>query len=69
MERLPEGNRRAALDVLSEILPKNASIVNRVRAWKHLFIDLAQRPATRLNQSSAARMRIAPPQKRLSQSI
>jgi len=34
IERLPEGNRRAALDVLSEIRPKNASIVNRVRAMK-----------------------------------
>ena len=36
MERLPEGNRRAALDVLSEMRPKNASIRNRVRAWKQL---------------------------------
>ena len=44
MERLPEGNRRAALDVLSEIRPKNASIVNRVRAWKQLSTDLAQPP-------------------------
>ena len=69
MERLPEGNRRAALDVLSEIRPKNASIVNRVRAWKQLSIDLAQRIATQLNQPSADRMRIAHPQKRLSQSI
>ena len=43
IERLPEGNRRAALDALSEIHPKNASIVNRVRAWKQLSIDLAQR--------------------------
>ena len=42
IERLPEGNRRAALDVLSEIHPKSASIVNRVRAWKQLSIDLAQ---------------------------
>ena len=36
IERLPEGNRRAALDALSEICPKNASIVNRVRAWNQL---------------------------------
>ena len=58
MEKLPEGNRRAALDVLSEIRPKNASIVNRVSAWKQLSINLAQRPGTQLNRSSAARMRI-----------
>ena len=69
IERLPEGNRRAALDALSEIHPKNASIVNRVRAWKQLFIDLAQRRAAQVIQPSAARMRIASPQKRLSQSI
>ena len=69
MEKLPEGNRRAALDVLSEIRPKNASIVNRVSAWKQLSINLAQRPGTQLNRSSAARMRIAPVQKCLSQSI
>ena len=60
MEKLPEGNRRAALDVLSEIRPKNASIVNRVSAWKQLSINLAQRPGTQLNRSSAARMRIVP---------
>jgi hypothetical protein len=69
IERLPEGDRRAALDALSEIHPKNASIVNRVRAWKQLFIDLAQRRAAQVIQPSAARMRIASPQKRLSQSI
>ena len=69
IERLPEGNRCAALDVLSEIHPTSASIVNRVRAWKQLSIDLAQHIAARLNQPSADRMRIAHPQKRLSQSI
>ena len=58
IERLPEGNRRAALDVLSEIRPKSASIVNRVRAWKQLSIDLAQHIAARLNQPSAGGMRI-----------
>ena len=42
IERLPEGTRRAALDVLSEIHPTSASIVNRVRAWKQFSIDLAQ---------------------------
>jgi AAA domain len=69
MERLPEGNRRAALDVLSEMPPKNASILNRVRAWKQLSTDLAQHIAARLNQRSGDGMRIAPPQRRLSQSI
>jgi hypothetical protein len=68
IERLPEGNRRAALDVLSEIHPTSASIVNRVRAWKQLSIDLAQHIAARLHQPSADRM-LAHPQKRLSQSI
>ena len=68
IERLPEGNRRAALDVLSEMRP-NASILNRVRAWKQLSIDLAQHIAARLNKPSADGMRIVHPQKRLSQSI
>jgi hypothetical protein len=66
IERLPEGDRRAALDALSEIHPKNASIVNRVRAWKQLFIGLAQRLAAQVIQPSTARMRIACPQKCLS---
>jgi conjugative relaxase-like TrwC/TraI family protein len=50
IERLPEGNRRAALDALSETYPKNASIVNRVRAWKQLSIDRAQRVVERRNE-------------------
>ena len=50
IERLPEGNRRAALDALSEICPKNASIVNRVRAWNQL--DLGQRLAAQAIQPS-----------------
>jgi len=65
IERLPEGNRRAALDVLSETRPKSASIVNRVRAWKQLSIDLAQR----LNQRSADGMRIARLRKGQSQRV
>ena len=68
IERLPEGNRRAALDVLSEMHPKNASILNRGTAWKQLSIDLARRITTQLNQPSADGMRIAQLQKRLSQS-
>jgi hypothetical protein len=69
MERLPEGKRRAALDVLSEIHPKNVSIVNRVRAWKQLSIDLARSITPQLNQPSADGMRIVHPQIRLSQCI
>ena len=69
IERLPEGNRRAALDMLSETRASNSSIVNRLRAWKQLSIQLAQRLAARLNQQSTDGMRVAPPQKRLSQSI
>jgi hypothetical protein len=65
IERLPEGNRRAALDVLSEILPKNASIVNRVRAWKQLSVNLAQRPPRHRPPGCELR----PAQKRLSESI
>jgi ATP-dependent exoDNAse (exonuclease V) alpha subunit len=69
IERLPEGNRRAALDSLSEIRPKNALIISRVRAWKELSTHLAQRLTAQLNKPSTAQMRIASPQKRLSQSI
>jgi hypothetical protein len=69
IERLPEGNRRVALDVLSEIRPKRASIVNRIRAWQQLSMDLARRITPQLNQPSADEIRIAHPQKRLSQSI
>jgi hypothetical protein len=45
---LPEGNRRAALDVLSESQSANTSVLNRVRGWKQLAIDVA-RQATRAN--------------------
>jgi ATP-dependent exoDNAse (exonuclease V) alpha subunit len=69
MGRLPEGNRRAALDVLSEIRPKSASIANRIRAWKQLSIDLTWRITPQLNQPSADEMRIADLQRHLSHSI
>jgi hypothetical protein len=69
IERLPEGNRRAALDALAEIRSAKASIINRVRAWKQLSTDLVQRITTQLDQPSIARMRIAPPQERLGQHI
>ena len=64
IERLPEGNRRAALDALAEIYPKDASIVSRVRVWKQLSVDVAQRLAARVIQPSTARMRIASPEAR-----
>jgi hypothetical protein len=68
IERLPEGNRRA-LDVLSETHSRNASILNRVKAWKQLCIDLAQHIGARINQTPADGIRIAPQQKRLSHRI
>ena len=69
IERLPEGNRRAALDVLSETQTANASVLNRVRAWKQLAIDVMQDIAARFGQRSVDRSRIAHPRKPLSQSI
>jgi hypothetical protein len=66
IERLPEGNRRAALDAVSEIHSAKASIVNRVRAWKQLSTDLVQRITTQLGQPSITRMRIVPPQEQAS---
>ena len=53
VERLPEGNRCAALDVLSEISTTNAPTLNRVSAWKQLAAYLASQIARRLNQSLA----------------
>jgi hypothetical protein len=67
IEKFPEGNRRAALDVLSEIRPKMSSVLNRARVSKQLSTYLAQHLATRLNQASADEMRIASPQKRVTQ--
>jgi ATP-dependent exoDNAse (exonuclease V) alpha subunit len=69
IERLSEGNRRAALDALSEIRPRYASILNRVSAWKQLSREVTQRFATQVIQPSAAQMRIARPKKHLSQSL
>ena len=68
-ERLPEGNRRAALDALLETHSARASIVNRVRAWKQLSVDLTRRLAAQAIQPSAAQMRIARPQEHLTQSL
>ena len=46
---------------------RNASILNRVRAWKEHSADLAQRIGARSNQRSVDGMRIRHPPKRLSQ--
>ena len=48
MERLPEGDRRAGLDVLSEI--RVTPVRKRVSAWKRLAADLPRETANRLNQ-------------------
>ena len=45
MQRLPEGDRRAALDVLSKMRTTNAPVLNRVSAWKQLAAYLALRIA------------------------
>jgi hypothetical protein len=66
IERLPEANRRAALDVLSENRANSDAIVSRVKAWKQLSIDLAQHIGGRINKTPAAGIRIADQQKCLS---
>ena len=62
-ERLPEGDRRAALDVLSEISTPNAPIFNRVSAWKELAAFLSLQIASRLNQRLADSVRAQPRQR------
>ena len=52
-ESLPQGNRRAALDVLSEIPFKNVSVLNRAKAWSQLAAELAQPITAPLCQRSA----------------
>ena len=69
IERLPEGNRRAALDVLSGIRPKAGSVLDRASAWKQLSIASAHRVATPLNQSLAVGIQTALPQKGQGQSM
>jgi hypothetical protein len=71
MERFPEGNRRAAMDVLSDIRPKkrlDRQSYHNMEAALHRS-GAAHHYTANLNQSSAVRMRIAPSEKRLSQSI
>ena len=62
-ERLPEGDRRAALDVLSEISTRNAPIFNRVSAWKELAAFLSLQIGSRLDQRLADRVRAQPRQR------
>ena len=69
IERLPEGNRRAALDVLSGIRPKAGSVLDRASAWKQLSIASAHRFATPLNQSLAVGIQTALPQNGQGQSM
>ena len=63
VERLPEGNRCAALDVLSGISTTNAPTLNRVSAWKQLAAYLASQIARRLNQSLADGVHAQPRQR------
>ena len=58
IERLPEGNRLAALDALSEMRTPNAPILNRVSAWKQLAIDMARQATYRLHQHLASATQI-----------
>jgi conjugative relaxase-like TrwC/TraI family protein len=57
MERFPEGNRRAALDVLSEMRAAT-SVLNRVGGWKQLAIDMARQATYRLHQHLASATQI-----------
>ena len=63
VERLPEGNRCAALDVLSEMPTKDAPILKRVSTWKELPANLALRISSRLNQRLADSVQAQPRQR------
>jgi hypothetical protein len=60
MQRLPEGDRRAALDVLSKMRTRNAPVLNRVSAWKqlaaYLALQIANRPDQRLANGVQAQL-------------
>ena len=62
MQRLPEGDRRAALDVLSKMRTTNAPVLNRVSAWKQLAAYLALR-ITRPDQRLADGVQAQPRQR------
>jgi hypothetical protein len=64
MERLPEGNRCAALDVLERKRVASAAVLNRVKGWEQLVIQTAQEISERLNQRLAGRAQIAQPHNR-----
>ncbi len=68
MERLPEGNRRAALDVLLGIRTTNTPLL-RISAWKQLAADLVQHIATGLDQRAAGGTLITHLRKRQSHGI
>jgi hypothetical protein len=53
IERLPEGDRRAALDALPEIRPKDAVIVNRVQSVEAALL----RPGARLRHAGCSTIR------------
>ena len=63
MQRLPEGDRRAALDVLSKMRTTNAPVLNRVSAWKQLAAYLALRIANRPDQRLADGVQAQPRQR------
>jgi hypothetical protein len=55
-EGLPEGNRLAALDVLSASQSANAFVLNRVRGWKQLPIDKVRQATNRMHRHLAGGM-------------
>ena len=55
MERLPEGNRPDALDVLSESQSANASVLKRVRRLKQLAIGNVCQATNRLDRRLGVR--------------
>ena len=63
MQRLPEGDRRAALDVLSKMRTTNAPVLNRVSAWKQLAAYLALQIANRPDQRLADGVQAQPRQR------
>ena len=67
MERLPEGDRRAGLDVLSEI--RVTPTRKRASAWKQLAADLARFIAGGLDHRAAGGPRIAHLRNRQGQGI
>ena len=65
MERLPEGNRRAAFDVLSGTRTTNAVFLNRISAWKKLAPQMAKQAVGKRNQGLADEAKIAQSHQRI----